>query len=194
MYLHANPSSDWATGSRSSGRMRAAARSRLLLSASTSRRRLLIVGGTAGTGRARRHEPHSPASSIVRAGRGAPRLTSPGAPGAHLCMSAGNGLGLRLVTAATGFAHSTVWKVLHRAGISRLPPDDAARRGLGRTTRGRRYPGLRAKQLALVGSAPSTGTYESMPRRRPAPLAPKARLRTSAKPAARSASRSRRGE
>jgi hypothetical protein len=30
-------------------------------------------------------------------------------------------LGPRLVAAATGFAHSTVWKVLHRAGISRPP-------------------------------------------------------------------------
>jgi transposase InsO family protein len=35
------------------------------------------------------------------------------------------GWGPRLVAAATGFAHSTVWKVLHRAGISRRP-------GLGR--------------------------------------------------------------
>jgi len=31
------------------------------------------------------------------------------------------GWGLRLVAAATGFAHSTVWKVLRRAGISRPP-------------------------------------------------------------------------
>jgi transposase InsO family protein len=31
------------------------------------------------------------------------------------------GWGPRLVAAATGFAHSTVWKVLHRAGISRPP-------------------------------------------------------------------------
>src|SRR3989442_3880242 len=29
------------------------------------------------------------------------------------------GWGPRLVAGATGFAHSTVWKVLHRAGISR---------------------------------------------------------------------------
>jgi len=35
------------------------------------------------------------------------------------------GWGPRLVAAATGFAHSTVWKVLHRAGISR--PSRAAR-------------------------------------------------------------------
>jgi transposase InsO family protein len=35
------------------------------------------------------------------------------------------GWGPRLVAAATGFAHSTVWKVLHRAGISR--PARAAR-------------------------------------------------------------------
>src|SRR2546429_1952280 len=32
------------------------------------------------------------------------------------------GWGPRLVAAATGFAHSTVWKVLQRAGISRPPP------------------------------------------------------------------------
>ena len=31
------------------------------------------------------------------------------------------GWGPRLVAAATGFCHSTVWKVLHRAGISRPP-------------------------------------------------------------------------
>jgi transposase InsO family protein len=31
------------------------------------------------------------------------------------------GWGPRLVAAATGFAHSTVWKVLHRAGLSRRP-------------------------------------------------------------------------
>lgn len=31
------------------------------------------------------------------------------------------GWGPRLVAVATGFAHSTVWKVLHRAGISRPP-------------------------------------------------------------------------
>ena len=31
------------------------------------------------------------------------------------------GWGPRLVASATGFAHSTVWKVLHRAGISRRP-------------------------------------------------------------------------
>ncbi|MBA3383268.1 MAG: helix-turn-helix domain-containing protein, partial [Actinobacteria bacterium] len=35
------------------------------------------------------------------------------------------GWGPRLVAAATGFAHSTVWKVLHRAGISR--PERAPR-------------------------------------------------------------------
>jgi transposase len=32
-----------------------------------------------------------------------------------------NGWGPRLVAGATGFAHSTVWKVLKRAGISRPP-------------------------------------------------------------------------
>src|SRR5438876_8540329 len=31
------------------------------------------------------------------------------------------GWGPRLVAGATGFAHSTVWKVLHRAGLSRRP-------------------------------------------------------------------------
>ena len=38
------------------------------------------------------------------------------------------GWGPRLVAGATGFAHSTVWKVLHRAGISRppKPPREAA--------------------------------------------------------------------
>jgi transposase len=63
------------------------------------------------------------------------------------------GWGPRLVAAVTGFAHSTVWKVLKRAGISRPDTDarsrglrlDAARRpapaGLGR--RGGAQPGLR---------------------------------------------------
>jgi len=32
------------------------------------------------------------------------------------------GWGPRLVAGATGFAHSTVWKVLKRAGLSRRPP------------------------------------------------------------------------
>src|SRR3954465_12095179 len=32
------------------------------------------------------------------------------------------GWGPRLVAGATGFAHSTVWKVLKRAGVSRAPP------------------------------------------------------------------------
>jgi transposase InsO family protein len=40
------------------------------------------------------------------------------------------GWGPRLVAGATGFAHSTVWKVLHRTGISRPPraPKEAANR------------------------------------------------------------------
>jgi transposase len=40
------------------------------------------------------------------------------------------GWGARLVAGATGFAHSTVWKVLRRAGISRRPrsPREAANR------------------------------------------------------------------
>jgi transposase InsO family protein len=40
------------------------------------------------------------------------------------------GWGPRLIAGETGFAHSTVWKVLHRHGLSRLPraPRDAARR------------------------------------------------------------------
>ena len=40
------------------------------------------------------------------------------------------GWGPRLVAGATGFAHSTVWKVLKRAGISRRPP--AAREAANR--------------------------------------------------------------
>jgi transposase len=40
------------------------------------------------------------------------------------------GWGPRLIASATGFAHSTVWKVLHRAGISRVEraPRPAANR------------------------------------------------------------------
>ena len=42
------------------------------------------------------------------------------------------GWGPRLVAGATGFAHSTVWKVLKRAGISRPP---RAREGVGQPVR-----------------------------------------------------------
>jgi hypothetical protein len=45
----------------------------------------------------------------------------PRARGADLRLSAPDGWGPRLVAGATGFAHSTVWKVLRRAGLSRRP-------------------------------------------------------------------------
>ena len=41
------------------------------------------------------------------------------------------GWGPRLVAAATGFAHSTVWKVLHRAGISRRGRDRSGNQATG---------------------------------------------------------------
>jgi transposase InsO family protein len=50
-----------------------------------------------------------------------PRQLAPELEGAICDCRRKTGWGPRLVAAATGFAHSTVWKVLHRAGISRPP-------------------------------------------------------------------------
>jgi transposase InsO family protein len=50
-----------------------------------------------------------------------PRLLAPGFAERICACRRETGWGPRLVAAATGFAHSTVWKVLHRAGISRPP-------------------------------------------------------------------------
>ena len=59
---------------------------------------------------------------LDRSSRPAPLpASSPGVPGADLRLPRATGWGPRLVAAATGFAHSTVWKVLHRAGLSRPP-------------------------------------------------------------------------
>src|ERR1035437_2864248 len=53
--------------------------------------------------------------------RRSPRLLAP-EPQERICVCRREtGWGPRLVAGATGFAHSTVWKVLRRAGISRRP-------------------------------------------------------------------------
>ena len=57
--------------------------------------------------------------------RRSPRELAPELQEAICACRRQTGWGPRLVAAATGFAHSTVWKVLHRAGISR--PARAAR-------------------------------------------------------------------
>jgi transposase InsO family protein len=53
--------------------------------------------------------------------RRSPRRLAPELEQAICACRTKTGWGPRLVAGATGFAHSTVWKVLHRAGISRPP-------------------------------------------------------------------------
>jgi transposase InsO family protein len=53
--------------------------------------------------------------------RHSPRQLAPQLEQAICACRRETGWGPRLVAGATGFAHSTVWKVLHRAGISRPP-------------------------------------------------------------------------
>ncbi len=53
--------------------------------------------------------------------RRSPRELAPELQEAICACRRETGWGPRLVAGATGFAHSTVWKVLHRAGISRPP-------------------------------------------------------------------------
>jgi len=50
-----------------------------------------------------------------------PRRLAPELEEAICTCRRSTGWGPRLVAGATGFAHSTVWKVLHRAGLSRRP-------------------------------------------------------------------------
>jgi transposase InsO family protein len=54
--------------------------------------------------------------------RRSPRQLAPELEAAICTCRQQTGWGPRLVASATGFAHSTVWKVLRRAGISRRPP------------------------------------------------------------------------
>jgi transposase len=62
--------------------------------------------------------------------RHSPRLLKASAQAAICEARRHTGWGPRLVAGATGHPHSTVWKVLHRHGLSRRPrqPRDAARR------------------------------------------------------------------
>jgi transposase InsO family protein len=53
--------------------------------------------------------------------RRSPRRLAPQLEQAICACRRQTGWGPRLVAGATGFAHSTVWKVLHRAGLSRPP-------------------------------------------------------------------------
>jgi transposase InsO family protein len=77
-------------------------------------------------------ERHSLAWTADRSSRPArsPRLLDPGAQERICEARQRTGWGPRLVAGATGYPHSTVWKVLHRHGLSRRPkaPRDAARR------------------------------------------------------------------
>jgi transposase InsO family protein len=63
----------------------------------------------------------SPAALVDRSSRPhrSPRLLAPELQERICACRRATGWGPRLVADATGFAHSTVWKVLHRAGISR---------------------------------------------------------------------------
>jgi leucine-zipper of insertion element IS481 len=59
--------------------------------------------------------------------RRSPRQLAPELEGAICACRRATGWGPRLVAGATGFAHSTVWKVLKRAGISRPPRRSGSR-------------------------------------------------------------------
>src|SRR5258708_39564820 len=65
----------------------------------------------------------SPAALVDRSSRPhrSPRELAPEVQEPICACRRATGWGPRLVAGATGFAHSTVWKVLKRAGISRRP-------------------------------------------------------------------------
>jgi transposase InsO family protein len=91
-----------------------------------SRRRRLTAGGTGGLRPERKRVRRWSVCLTVRAGRIARRGSSrPSSPKRSVTADARLAGGRRLVAGATGFAHSTVSKVLERAGISR--PARAAR-------------------------------------------------------------------
>jgi hypothetical protein len=89
---------------------------------SASRRRPLSVGGTAGWRRARLSEGAFPVSSIrsSRPTRSPRRLAQEAERAIRECRPR-TGWGPRLLAGATGFCHSTVWKVLRRFGLSHSP-------------------------------------------------------------------------
>ena len=74
------------------------------------------------TGRRGRASEASPVFSIARADQPAVRVVSLPERSDAICeCRRKTGWGPRLVAGATGFAHSTVWKVLRRFGLSRPP-------------------------------------------------------------------------
>ncbi|MFZ1880243.1 MAG: IS481 family transposase [Gaiellaceae bacterium] len=90
-----------------------------------------IVGGTADSG-ASAEARATLACLFDRSSRPhrSPRQLAPELAEAICACRRKTGWGPRLVAGATGFCHSTVWKVLHRAGLSRppRPPREPANR------------------------------------------------------------------
>ena len=136
---------------------------------SASRRRRRIAGGIAGLRPARKRGRRSRVCSIARAVRAALRVSSPHELEEAICACRRQtGWGPRLVAGATGFAHSTVWKVLRRAGISRPP---RAEQGAG--------PPLRValpRRSAAHGHKPLRPLPAARPPRHRRPLAALAQL------------------
>src|SRR5437762_5898666 len=99
------PSSDWLGGSRWCARSRAGCRwwHRWLQAGEEARRTLSCLLD-------RSSRPHR-----------SPRQLAPELAETICACRRETGWGPRLVAGATGVAHATVWKVLHRAGISRAP-------------------------------------------------------------------------
>ena len=98
---------------------------------SECRRRRRTAGGIAGKRRASRRARACRAWSIARVDPAVARASSLPSCRSGSAPAAGRHAGvLRLVAAFTGFAHSTVWKVLKRAGLSRpaRPPREPANR------------------------------------------------------------------
>ena len=90
--------------------------------ASASRRRRRTAGGIAGWKRARTRGRRCRACSIARAVRVARRGSSrPSSRKRSVSADARQAGGRGSIAGATGLAHSTVWKALKRAGISRPP-------------------------------------------------------------------------
>jgi transposase InsO family protein len=120
MYLHANAKLGLAGRLALVRSIEAGCSIRAPPRASVSRRQPPTAGGGAGGRRAPPSDGALPACSIAPA---VPHTALDGSPPSSSGQSATVGARRagdpRLVAGATGFAHSTVWKVLRRAGISR---------------------------------------------------------------------------
>ena len=142
--------------------------------ASASRRRPRIAGGAAGWRRREEERSALAVCSTARAGRGGCRGCSRPSSQERICAADGDtGWGPRLFAGATGYAHSTVWKVLARHGLSRPPsaarepaqplrvalPRRSAAHGRQRATRASSGPDTRSP--AIARSATAAGRTET---------------------------------